>query len=375
MKISPRLAVSSAFALNGAMMGTWASRIPAVMERHGMDKSQLGLMLLVMGMGAVLSFPIAGRKADRMGPAGLTRCLGIACPLALMLVGFAPSPAGLAVTLFLFGMCFGGMDVAMNAWGSAVEKQARHSLMASFHAKWSLGAGVAAAFGAGASALPLFAHFMLAAVLFGMAGLVMMIGQFDDLSPISASGGRRPKWDRTLLVIGLIALISGLGEGAVADWSAVYLLEVVGATEHHAALGFSAFSLSMVIMRMLADGAIGRWGPVLVARASGVLVLVGTVFIMTQKLVPSLIGFACLGLGYAALVPMSFSRAAADPHTSAGQAIASVAMFAYGAMLLGPPAVGLLSEWISLRMVFGLIGLLAIYVLLVARTLAYSRAS
>ncbi len=119
--ITPWRSVAAAFALNGILLGCWASRVPSVMSKLALSESAFGLMLLIMGVGALVSFPFAGRLADRLGAVRITRWLALLYLLGLVLVGVAPSVPVLAVALFLFGMSHGAMDVTMNSWATEVE--------------------------------------------------------------------------------------------------------------------------------------------------------------------------------------------------------------------------------------------------------------
>lgn len=370
---TPWRAVAAAFALNGILLGSWAARIPAIMQTHGLSESRFGLLLLVMGVGALISFPLAGRAADRFGAVRLTHGIGWAYLVSLVLIGVAPGIVGLALAVFFFGMCHGSMDVTMNSWATEVEKHMGRSVMSSFHAMWSLGAGIGAATGAGATALGLSVpvHFLLAAVIYGAI--------FQWLSHIPWASNIRPH-DReapafalpsgALLLVGVMTLASGSGEGSVADWSAVFLAGDLGVSEAHAALGYTVFSVVMVAMRLLVDRLVIRAGPVAVARASGVSATVGLLLVITSAGLPqALVGFALMGVGYAAIVPLAFSRAARDPVVPPGQAIASVATLGYGALLLAPPLIGFVAEAISLRVAFLFLAALAVMITALAGVL------
>ncbi|MEZ5721411.1 MAG: MFS transporter [Paracoccaceae bacterium] len=140
-------AVVAMFALNGAFFGTWASRVPAVAEKFGLGPGALGLVLLAIGLGAVTSFPLAGRWSDQLGAARVTLALAAVHLAAVWLVALAPSVGLLAAALLLFGAMHGAMDVTMNAWAGEVERVAKRPIMPVFHAVWSLGAGLGAATG------------------------------------------------------------------------------------------------------------------------------------------------------------------------------------------------------------------------------------
>lgn len=375
--VTPWRSVAAAFALNGVLLGCWASRVPAVTEDFGLDEGALGLLLLVMGVGALVSFPIAGKLSDRYGAVRVTRWIAGVYLVSIALVGLAPVVPVLALALFLFGMCHGAMDVAMNSWAAEVERHMARSVMSSFHAMWSLGAGLGAAGGFVATTLaaPVSLHFVLAAAL-----TALVFGPFlriDWTSRTATAGAAAPVFAfprGALVLVGLIALGAGLGEGAAVDWSAVFLADVLGAAEAQATLGYAAFSVTMVAMRLCVDRLITRHGPRRVALVSGVLAASGYLLCAASgTLAVALAGFVLMGMGYAAVIPLAFSRAAADPEVPAGQAIASVATLGYGAMLMGPPAIGFIADASSLRVSFVLVGLFALLIAVLSPVLGHAR--
>lgn len=376
--VTPWRAVAAAFALNGVLLGCWASRVPAVAANFGLGEGGLGLLLLVMGVGALVSFPVAGKLADRFGAVRVTRWIAAVYLVSIMLVGVAPVVPVLALALFMFGMSHGAMDVTMNAWAAEVERHMGRSVMSSFHAMWSLGAGLGAAGGFAATSLdaPVALHFIAAPIL-----AALLFGPFlriDWTSRTRSGGAGDPVFAfprGALVLVGLIALGAGLGEGAAVDWSAVFLSEVLGASENGATLGYAVFSVTMVAMRLCVDRLITRHGPRRVALASGLLAASGYLLCATAAALPTaLLGFVLMGMGYAAVIPLAFSRAAADPEIPPGQAIASVATLAYGAMLIGPPAIGFIADIASLRLSFVLVALFALLIAALSPVLGRRRA-
>lgn len=375
---TPRRGVSAAFVLNGFLLGAWASRIPAFVERHGLSEGTLGVLLFVMGLGALVSFPVAGRLADGLGAVRLTRWIAAFYLVTLVLLPLAPTPVLLGLALFLFGVGHGAMDVTMNSWAAEVETGLGRPVMSSFHAMWSLGAGLGAGTGfvAASLGLPVTVQFLL--VSLAGAGL---LGPFMAVCWTSSTRPRDPEAAvfalprGVLVLVGLIALSSGLGEGAMVDWSAIFLREVVGSGEAQATLGFAVFSVTMVAMRLCVDRLVIRLGSVRVARLSGLSAALGIALVTGPAVLPAaLAGFVFMGIGYAALIPLAFSRAAADPEVPPGQAIASVATLGYGAMLMGPPVIGLIADASSLRIAFMLIGAFALLIAALAPVLGRSSA-
>lgn len=268
---TPWTAIAAMFILNGALFGIWASRIPAVAEQFSLSHAQLGFLLLAMAAGAIFSFPFAGKAVDRLGAAKVTKTVALIYPITLIFLPIASSSVLLGVGLFLFGAAHGAMDVAMNSWGAEVERRSRRPMMSSFHAMFSFGAGIGALSGYIAVQLGtgLFLHFLISSSLISVVTLLW--ASISWVSDISTEKGRSvfafPSG--SLVVVGIIAFCASLGEGAMADWSAVYLRDVVQTTESKAALGYAVFSIAMVVVRLLGDRIVTQLGAVLAARLGG----------------------------------------------------------------------------------------------------------
>ncbi len=370
---TPWRAVTAMFALNGVLFGAWASRIPAFVDRFDLDSGELGFLLLFIAFGSILSFPLAGTLSDRIGAAGLTRWLGALCAVALCLLPLAPIVPVLGVLLFLYGAVMGSLDVSMNAWAAEVERKMGRSVMSSFHAMFSVGAGAGSLSGYAAVELgltPLW-HFGLVGLGTGALALWFAVIPWESRRTERTARGSVfaiPKG--VLALVGIIALCSSVGEGAVADWSAIFLKTVVGVSEAQAALGFAVFNTTMVAMRLLGDQVIRRLGPVRSARLCGVTGTVGTLLaVLGGGLVPAMAGFALMGVGFAVVMPLAFSRAANDPAVSPGRAIASVATLGYGGFLAGPPVIGFVAAQTSLPFALGLIAPLSALIALLAGSL------
>lgn len=367
---TPRIAVSAMFFLNGALFGAWAARVPAFVEAFALDPAALGRMLLCLALGAILSFPLAGRLSDALGAASASRMIAVWYALALPLLALAPSPLLLAGALLLFGAGHGAMDVAMNAWGAEVERSQRRPIMAAFHALWSLGAGIGALSGTGAVGLGLspLEHFLLVAVLVG--GGALALAQVPWTSTRSARGPGFALPSRGLLLVGVVALCSSVGEGAMADWSAVFLIEIARTDEARAALGYGVYSAAMFAARLGSVRVIARLGAVPTARIAGLFAFAGmAVALAGQSLATGLVGFALLGLGYSVVIPLAFSRAANDPDTPQGRAIAGVATLGYGGMVMGPVLIGGIAHLAGLASAFWLVAVMALGISLLAGVL------
>lgn len=370
---TPVVAVAAMFFLNGAFFGGWASRIPSIKESFGLSPDALGLLLLLLAAGAIVSFPFAGAATDKYGAAGVTWWLAIFYAVALMLIGVAPEIGFLAAALFFFGVTHGAMDVAMNAWGAEVERRAKRPVLSMFHAIFSLGAGAGAAFGAAVLKLDwsVATHFLIFAVLATLPCMFLATVEWTSDRTANIAGGRLFNLPKGILIlVGIVAFCSAMGEGAMADWSAVFLVETVAASESQAAAGYAVFSVAMVLARLLGHRAIQRLGAHRTAQISGVTALAGVLTaVFGSSVPPVLCGYALMGLGFALIMPLAFSKAANDPDQPSGTAIASVATLGYGGLLLGPPIIGFIAEHASFEAGFLSLALLSVTIALLAKAL------
>ena len=377
MKIfkNSRFAVSLIFAINGMVFGTWASRIPAIVDFHDLSPGSLGLLIFLAGLSAVIAFSIFGRAADRYGAAFITkRATLLLIPLTLIFIAYANSIWMLVFAVIFFGAIHGGDDVAMNAWAAEVEREYTRPVMSSFHAMWSLGAGI----GAGLGSLLAFYevgfknHFSLISIVIFVLALSAAVVPFESQKNKKEANSpfiSIPKG--SLLPVATITFFASLSEGAVADWSAIFLKSVASLNDGNAALGFTVFSVCMFSMRLLGDRISLILGPATAARYSGLVALTGSIILLvSDSFLLLLLGFGLIGLGIAVIIPLAFSRAGNDETISQGTAIASIATLGYGGMLLGPLFLGLIAEITSIKTSFLILPIMAFFIFILSKHLS-----
>ena len=258
-----RLAVSVIFFLNGAVLASWIPHIPEIKASHGLSDGRLGLVLLAMAAGAITAMPIAGAMVARFGSRTMTTIAAITFALVLPLPILSPSVPLLAAALFILGAWNGTLDVSMNAHAVAVEQRYGRPIMSSFHALFSLGglAGAAIAGLAIASGVGRVTHVLIASGV-AVAIIASVVGRLLPTAPETTKQAPTFAWpSRALLGLGSLAFLGLLAEGAMADWSAVYLHDILRATPSLAASGFAAFSLAMALGRFSGDSLVLRYGP------------------------------------------------------------------------------------------------------------------
>jgi fucose permease len=353
-----RLAVLTIFFVNGVGLASWVAHIPLVKARLELSEGLLGLALLGMATGALVAMPVVGWLMPRFGSRVLTTLAAILFCMLLPLPVLAPGFGYLVAALVLLGACNGALDVAMNAQAVAVEKCYRRPIMSFFHALFSLGGLVGAAVGglALASGIAPNVHVLTAAATLTLITLLALPKLLPDAPQAAAHGHSFVRPSGPLLFLGLLTFLVLLGEGATADWGAVYLHDTLGTNAGFAALGYAAFSLTMAVGRFTGDALIASFGPVPFARASSLLAAagLGTALLIGQPAV-ALIGFACVGLGLSNLIPILFSAAGRTPGMNAGTAIATVATTGYFGFLAGPALIGFTAELFTLPVALGLV--------------------
>lgn len=371
---TPRKGAMGIYFSLGAMFGAWVSRIPYFKETFALDERTLGLILLGMAAGAIISFPFSAALTERLGGARLSRYAAVGNAGALVLTGLALSPAMLAGGLMLLGFAGGVQGVAVNAWGGTIEKRLGKPIMSSLHAMFSVGAGLGTIIGAGAVTLglPPAVHFPLYAAIVLAPVLWLALVPWTRSSP-AARRSARPRLalpPPALWLVGIITFCAMICEGGIADWGALLLLETTVASEAQAALGFTVFSVLMVAIRLVGDGLVARFGPVNAARLGAIVAAGGILLSSLSGLVwAAFVGFALMGAGFALLVPLTFSRAAAEDEASAGAAIAGVSTIGHVGLLLGPVMIGFVADVVSLRVSFALLAILPLTIALMATRL------
>ena len=367
-----RGAVTAIFFLNGLLFGAWAARIPAIRDRLALSDGELGLALAFLPVGAIIAMPLAGALAARAGSRRATRAaFALACT-TIGLVAFAPSLAAFAALAFALGVGMGSLDVAMNVHGVTVERRYRRPILSSFHAAFSLGGLAGAGLGAlvAGAGVDVRAHLAVAAALCGTVGLVWS-RRFLPASA-DAAAAQDPVFvrpPRRLWALGALAFACLLIEGGAADWSGVYIKDELGTGPGVAALGFTAFSVTMTLGRIFGDRLVTRFGSARLVRTGGLVAAVGFGGALVLSTPPAaLVGFACLGAGMSSVIPIVFRTAGQAPGIASGVALSAVSSVGYLGFVAGPPAIGGIAELIGLPAALGVLVALAAAVAALAGT-------
>ncbi len=366
----PSLSVGLTFMTLSILFGSWLARLPEVQAGLMLSEGQLGLALLGLPLGALTIMPLAGWLIERLTTGRAMTIATLAFCALIPLPAFATNLWTLMGALYIVGLANSFMNVSMNAAAAAVENHYRLAIMSACHGMFSLGAMI----GAGSSGLVAAAGISLQGHLIGLAllmvGLQLLLRPVTSALPHSSSSGGSSFAlpPRSIWGLALVGFCIMIGEGAVADWSAIYLKNVLSSGPFVASLGFAGFSLAMALGRFAGDGirqALGArrtifGGSLLGAAGMGIATLI-------PSPATAVLGFTIVGMGFSAVVPLLFSAAAKTPGVSPGNAIAAVASSGVVGFLIGPPLIGFIGEYYGLGLGLGFVAFLALVSAGVAR--------
>ncbi|WP_327312844.1 MFS transporter [Streptomyces sp. NBC_01235] len=358
-----RIALTVFFALDGFIFAGWVVRIPAIKQQTGASASALGLALLGVSAGAVITMMLTGRLCRRYGNHQVTIACAVLLSLSVALPPLTHSAPALGAALLLFGAAYGSINVAFNSAAVDLVAALRRPIMPTFHAAFSLGGMIGAGLGGlVAGSLSPTRHLLglgvIGLLVTALTGPTLLrhepprppdqsITGSDSPAPAKATPHRlTTRTRRLVLVFGLIALCTAYGEGALADWGALHLEQDLGSSAGLAAAGYSCFALAMTVGRLTGTTLLERLGRTRTVVAGGAVAAAGMLLgSLAPALWAALLGYAIAGLGLANLFPVAVERAGALAGPS-GVAVAST--LGYGGMLLGPPAIGFMADWFSL---------------------------
>ena len=342
--------------------------VPFAKERMGLNDAALGVLLLLLGAGAILMMPLTGYLIQRFGSRKVILSASVLMAVLLPLLLILSAPTSMGIALFFFGASVGAIDVAMNAHAVKVQQLYGRHIMSSFHGLFSVG-GLLGSLGLGALIKAGLSP-VVAAVIISVLLLAISISQYSRLLPHSAEDRRAEStgftWpNRAVVFLGLMCFIVFLAEGAILDWSAVFLQFYRGFDPALSGIGYAAFSVAMAVMRLSGDRLVSHISSRNMV-VYGSLVAAAGFFIAV--LAPwsgmAIFGFVLVGLGSANIVPVFFSAAGNMKHTPAYIAIPAITTIGYAGQLAGPALLGFVAYLVSLPFAIGLIGVLLLIVAL-----------
>jgi predicted MFS family arabinose efflux permease len=365
-----QIATKVAFFIAGFGTAVWAPLVPYAKNRAGLDDGLLGLLLLCLGAGSIIAMPVAGAIASRLGCRLVIIVASAVAYASLPVLATVASPLSLAVALLIFGAGIGTIDVTINIQAVLVEKASGQTMMSGFHGFFSVG-GIAGAGGA-AALLWVGVSPLTVTLCVGVATLMLLLGFGRYLLPYGSQGDASPVFALPrgeVLLIGGLCFIVFLAEGAMLDWSAVFLTDARGADASLAGFGYAVFAVAMTLGRLNGDRIVQALGGRAILLFGGLCAAAGLVLAAAApSLVAALIGFGMVGLGASNIVPVLYSAIGRQKTMPQDLAIAAVTTIGYSGVLSGPAIIGMLAAIVSLSFAFLCVGAMLLIVALYSRS-------
>lgn len=343
------------FFLQPIAFGSWLPRIPDVQEALGLGPAGLAFALLGLPCGTLITLPFAGPLVGRIGPRMAIIAGFVLYSLAVSLPALAPNAAILFVALMLAGSTISFVELGLNVMADQVEKSTGSLIMTTAHGFWSVGIMVGSLIGSGLASMGLSAPWAIALVAALALPVALLTGTALprlDAEEAQAEGQRSawgfPSW----ALLGICFFVFGITmtEGAMADWSAIFLRDALGAEGGIVGLGYSVFAMLVAAGRFGGDRIKKRFGAVNTARFCGALAVVGATLLYLAPTVPAaLVGFAVIGVGVSVGFPLAVTAAASLTDRSASANVAVLSFVALCGFLVGPPLIGFVAEHFDMR--------------------------
>jgi predicted MFS family arabinose efflux permease len=390
--IRSKFATQAIFLVCGFAISSWAPMVPLAKERLGLNDANLGYLLLMLGLGAIAMMPVSGYLSHKFGTRIVILISGLVAAIMLPMLLLISTPIAIGAALFVFGAGIGTIDVAMNAQGIHVQHAYGKQIMSSLHGLFSVG-GLCSSLGIGAL-IKVGLNPVAAAVAIAILLVLILVYNYsrlfdkameqryatagannkDHVSSTAPKAGEQSngiknnKFSFAVIYLGLACFVVFLSEGAILDWSALFLRESKNIGIEFAGVGYAAFSIAMATMRLLGDKIVERLSGKLVVSIGGLVGALGLFLaVATPWLATALAGFVLLGIGVANVVPVFFSEAGKIKGMASSIAITIISTMGYAGQLAGPAMLGFIAYHYSLRTALAIVA-----VLLCAVAIGYS---
>ncbi|WET67793.1 MFS transporter [Sphingobacterium sp.] len=367
-----RLAIALFFFSHGFILSSWASRIPNIKTYLSISDAELGTLLLLMPIGQISTMPMSAKIISKYGSKNIVQFGFLIYPLILLIIGLSTSYFQLAICLFLFGVAGNLCNIAINTQGVELESMMHKPMMSSFHGAWSISGflGALVALLMLNLNLTIAVHFLVV-LLFVLVIWILNFRFLIHTTPsknIEKESGSIFKYlDKTLVQLGIIGFLSMAIEGAMFDWSGVYFQDIVKAPEQLIILGYTSFVLMMATGRFLGDYLIVKFGRKKVIQMSGIFMTSGLLLsVFSVNLIVCTLAFMMVGLGGSCSVPTVYGVTGKRNKVNASISLTLVSTIAFLGFLIGPPAIGFISDLFDLRYSFMLFSIFGIIMVVIA---------
>lgn len=375
-----RLAIFCLYFCTGICFSSWASRIPDIKIALGLGDAAWGTILLMIPIGQICGMTISGLLISKVGSKRIFPIALTGYVLALLAVGISSTEYALIMSLIVFGFFGNFCNISVNTQAVTLENAYNRPIMASFHGGWSLAGLTGAAVGLLMASLqihPIYHFCIVGALVIVTLFINKPYLQTDfkkEKNSADVADKKKNKPETFLFLLGIVAFCGMAAEGAMSDWSGLFLIDVVGTEKHLAPIGLAAYMITMASGRFMIDRATQRWGRQRVLQAGGILIATGLfTAVAFPYFITTIIAFMIIGFGTAGIVPTIYSVAGQNTKISTSIALTIVSSVSFLGFLMGPPLIGYIASATNLRYSYALIGLFGICIVVLASVIKIFR--
>ena len=363
----PRIAISIYFFVSGLIFSSWASRIPNIKDRYRLNEAELGGLLFMLPMGALLALPFAGWLVHRFGSKKMVLTSLLIYALLLLAIAFEMNIFWFSVILFLFGILGNLCNISMNAQGLSIQEELNKPILSGLHAMWSLGAFSAAAITGLLEHIQMIVHFLIISGTAFFAAIFFVFYMIEDIKHPDAEQRVFALPNRRLVLLGVICFCVAMSEGAMSDWSSLYYRQILQSLSSSSTAGYTSFAFCMALGRFTGDKFIHAFGHSRVLKMNGLLIAAGmSLSLLILNPVWVIIGFALVGFGVSSVIPIVYMLAAKSRAMPPAVALSAVSSVGFTGFLVGPPIIGFVAQALGLRVSLVLIVFLGMMIWLLS---------
>jgi len=336
------------------IFSTWVTYIPHIAEKIGITEGRIGKAIFFIALGAFFMIRICRHLIDRIGVGRYTYFALIIYCICFFGPFLAFNYVSLCISLFIFGAAGSSYGISLNSLTATIEQEDGVYIMSGSHGFWSLGGMIGSAIGSfiAASVHNPLLHISVLVIVIQIIQFRLKSQYFFRIGKQSPKEKHEHNRIMPLFIIALVGLVVMVSEGAIADWSALYLKKIILLNIKYIGFGYSAFSLAMMIGRFTGDSLSKKLGSWQLITYSSLIGIMGFLLILILNPVFAIAGFFVVGLGFSVIVPEVYRLASNLDGVKTADGVSFIAATTNIGFLVGPALLGFIAELRSLHLSF-----------------------
>ena len=365
--INDIMATRLLFFIMAFFVGLWTIRIPTIKDQINTDYFGIGLVMATFAIGSIIAMIFANNVIKMSSTRTVLLYTSILQAILWLPTPFISSLQLFMIFSFIFGLSYGSFEISCNLYASNLEKREKKSMMSGFHAFWSLGVLT------GSIATSLFLEWNISflnnvityvIILLPLNIFIVLKLHVDQIENTENKHTIFFIWPLLIFILALIAVVNALTEGSVDAWGALYMRDFIQVDGFLIGLATVSFNIFMVIGRLSGDwirDRIGVYNFLTILFITSILSLY--ILYSFDSILAALCGFALLGIGTSAIIPIAYSLAGKAEGVDSGAAIAIISIAVYGTFMGAPATLGIIANNYGVNSIFFPILIIFLFIL------------